>query len=674
MKRLNKRVICMVLLVIFATLSLFSSGGLMTADAAEKSVIVSIDKNTSSYKKLAAITDPGTLTSDSRVSGILSDFKAADGKTGLNHPNGIASDGKVFVVCDTWNNRVLIYNTLPKGNQAPDVVIGQKDFTHFGAGKGLDELNWPVSATFSEKKLLIADTHNNRILVFNSVPTKNGAAADAEITMISENNNIKWPWAVWSDGTKLVITSTMGGSIAFWDNVSDAISGKFASFNIETKGTPRTIITDGNFLLVGDHNMNGGGQHGSHVWKSFPKSANDKPDFTIDTQYGGCIINGNFYGVANDSHIYVYDGVIDSANEKPVGDYYNTDDYMQCGDYNQIIYAGKKTYLSCYNSSVIAIFKGVLTKKKYGKPLGYLGADEKTKSTTVDRGIYQNPIAAVSDKSMVIADDYNRLLCVYKKIPKTNNAIADFVYRFDATEFPVDIEIDNDGKLFVLTGKSLLVWDKVPTKGQNYTKRYALGEEIGNINACLAVDDKFVYIVSEYSNTLYKFKKTAKSFKLTKASKKVSLRSSRNIFSNGKYLLSANANEGKIEIYNVSDLSFYGEIKGEGFDPGSQLSQPGSAIITTEGKLVIADSDYDRLLIYNSMGEAIKDFKSAIIVGQLDNYKISSYSLSGFPMDETPSIKSTGSLFTPTSLTYRDGHLWVGEFKFSSRLLRYDLK
>ncbi|MBP5305846.1 MAG: hypothetical protein J6Z02_08345 [Lachnospiraceae bacterium] len=668
---LRTRIAC-ALCAVMVAFAAVGALGIPQSVKASDNIIRGVDKNKVTYKALKNIENPGTLTSESRASGILSDFSASNGETCLNHQNGIASDGKVFVICDTWNNRVLIYNTLPDENTKPDVVIGQKDFKHFDGGNGLDELNWPVSATFAGKKLLIADTHNNRILVYNKVPTRNGATADAEITLASETAEISWPWAVWSDGKKLVVTATMKGKIAFWNDLNDAIEGKYASFIIETKGTPRTIVTDGTFLLVGDHNMNGGGQSGSHVWKTFPTSASDKPDFDIDMQYGGAIIKGNFYGINNDSHIYVYDGVIDSAKEKPKTVIGNDDDYLQCGDYNQLVYAGKKTYFSCYNSSYVAIYDGVITKKKYDSPKGFIGADKKIRSVSVANGIYQNPTTATNGKNFVVADDYNRLLCIYKKIPKTNNVKADVVYRFGVAEYPLDVEIDSTGKLYVLTAFSLLVWDSVPLKGETYTKRYELGTRIGNLGAKLAVDDKFVFITSENDDTVYKFKKSAKSFKLTNATLKAKIGRTRNIFSNGKYLISANEQENKVSVYKVKDLSLYGEIKGEGFDPYKQFSMPGSAIVTTEGKLVIADPGYDRVLLYDSVDAAIKDFYSYTQIGLLDNYPVVSYSDNGFENTEYPGVSTDGSLFMPTNLMYYGGHLWVGEFKFCSRILRYD--
>src|SRR5450755_3882952 len=48
----------------------------------------------------------------------------------LRTPTGVASDGVHLVVADTDENRVLIWNHIPTGNDQPaDVVVGQPNFT-----------------------------------------------------------------------------------------------------------------------------------------------------------------------------------------------------------------------------------------------------------------------------------------------------------------------------------------------------------------------------------------------------------------------------------------------------------------------------------------------------------------------------------------------------------------
>ena len=51
-------------------------------------------------------------------------------QSGFRNPTMVASDGKILVVADTDNNRVLIWNTIPTTiDQPADIVLGQTNFT-----------------------------------------------------------------------------------------------------------------------------------------------------------------------------------------------------------------------------------------------------------------------------------------------------------------------------------------------------------------------------------------------------------------------------------------------------------------------------------------------------------------------------------------------------------------
>jgi hypothetical protein len=91
----------------------------------------------------------------------------------------ISSDGKLFVV-DANNNRVLIFNSIPtENNAAADVVIGADDFFTDSGGTSSTQLLFPIDVAVSEQgQLFISDFQNDRVMVYNSVPTTNGAAAD----------------------------------------------------------------------------------------------------------------------------------------------------------------------------------------------------------------------------------------------------------------------------------------------------------------------------------------------------------------------------------------------------------------------------------------------------------------------------------------------------------------
>ncbi|PIR67100.1 MAG: hypothetical protein COU51_00295 [Parcubacteria group bacterium CG10_big_fil_rev_8_21_14_0_10_36_14] len=53
------------------------------------------------------------------------DFNNAGSATNLNYPMKVVSDGKRLIVSDTYNNRVLIWNRIPTQDHTPaDLVIG----------------------------------------------------------------------------------------------------------------------------------------------------------------------------------------------------------------------------------------------------------------------------------------------------------------------------------------------------------------------------------------------------------------------------------------------------------------------------------------------------------------------------------------------------------------------
>ena len=99
----------------------------------------------------------------------------------LRLPTAVASDGQKLVVADTDNNRILIWNSIPLSNNAPaDVVIGQTDFTKGTAIRPPTNksLLGPQGVWIQGGKLFVADTQNHRVLIYNSIPTVNNATAD----------------------------------------------------------------------------------------------------------------------------------------------------------------------------------------------------------------------------------------------------------------------------------------------------------------------------------------------------------------------------------------------------------------------------------------------------------------------------------------------------------------
>ena len=53
-------------------------------------------------------------------------FNNSGGSTKLNHPVSISANAGKMAVTDRFNNRVLIWNSIPTSNTAPDLVLGQQ--------------------------------------------------------------------------------------------------------------------------------------------------------------------------------------------------------------------------------------------------------------------------------------------------------------------------------------------------------------------------------------------------------------------------------------------------------------------------------------------------------------------------------------------------------------------
>jgi hypothetical protein len=110
--------------------------------------------------------------------------KGEVGPATLNVPTGVCAADDVLAVADAWNHRVLLWRGYPGATNRPaDIVLGQADFCSGIANRGsadarADTLNWCYGVAIADGRLIVADTGNRRVLVWNEMPETNGAAAD----------------------------------------------------------------------------------------------------------------------------------------------------------------------------------------------------------------------------------------------------------------------------------------------------------------------------------------------------------------------------------------------------------------------------------------------------------------------------------------------------------------
>ena len=170
----------------------------------------------------------------------------------MRTPTAVATDGNVVAVADTDNNRVLIWNSTPTSiNQAANVVLGQADFTHATvySPPTASSLLAPQGVWIQSGKFYVADTQNYRVLVWNSIPTSNNQPADL---VLGQSN--------FNTGTQAACNPTQATNTAAANQLCNPVS----------------VTTDGVHLFVSDLGFNR-----VLIWNNLPTSNGQNADVVL---------------------------------------------------------------------------------------------------------------------------------------------------------------------------------------------------------------------------------------------------------------------------------------------------------------------------------------------------------------------------------------------------------
>ncbi len=144
----------------------------------------------------------------------------------LHRPSDVWSDGARLVVSDSGNNRVLIWNEFPDTPFAEaDVVIGQDDFTSGASASTATTLFYPYMIHSNGNQLFVADSNNNRVLIWNEFPTENGQAADVVLGQVDfvsrapgvDSDRLDFPTAVYVHGNQLFVGDNHNGRVLIFE-------------------------------------------------------------------------------------------------------------------------------------------------------------------------------------------------------------------------------------------------------------------------------------------------------------------------------------------------------------------------------------------------------------------------------------------------------------------------
>lgn len=194
---------------------------------------------------------------------------------GLYEPRQVTTVAGKLVISDSYNNRVLIWNTIPTASGQPaDVVIGQATMSTAAADDinlATGGLNYPTGVTSDGTKLYVADYWHNRVLVFNTVPTASGATPDLVVGQdslgtyayqngsVPVNGQITYPSYIYHDGTRLFISDLDSDRILVYRSAitangqaADFVWGGASSSGYKTVRSPGPVYCDGSVFVWGD--------------------------------------------------------------------------------------------------------------------------------------------------------------------------------------------------------------------------------------------------------------------------------------------------------------------------------------------------------------------------------------------------------------------------------------
>lgn len=167
------------------------------------------------------------------------------GPDSFRWPHAIAGDAQTLYIADAGNHRVVGWSPIPTADAPATLCLGQRDFM---ANEELPHrkqeahrLRFPYGVSASEARLVVADTANNRVLLWNGLPRAGvqrpadavlgqpdfDAAGENRWTAVAPDS-LCWPYGLSLHGSRLAIADSGNNRIVVWSLATDAspVSGR----------------------------------------------------------------------------------------------------------------------------------------------------------------------------------------------------------------------------------------------------------------------------------------------------------------------------------------------------------------------------------------------------------------------------------------------------------------
>jgi len=233
--------------------------------------------------------------------------------TGFQNPTSVASDGTTLAVADTDNNRVLIWHAIPTVNGTPaDVVVGQPDFEDGFPRTTAEGMRGPQGVWIDGGRLFVADTQNSRVLIFSSIPTSNGTAAS--LVLGQPDFDTRWEPDLTQSNVDVTASSML-------DPVSVTVSN--GRLFVTDLGFNRVLIflsipTSNTFpadVVVGQSDFESAGPNNStELCEALPDPPESNIDLNTSRPADGCTVSEQMEISCTDGIDNDCDGLVDRAD------------------------------------------------------------------------------------------------------------------------------------------------------------------------------------------------------------------------------------------------------------------------------------------------------------------------------------------------------------------------
>lgn len=157
------------------------------------------------------------------------DAGGRDAALGMRWPHAACMVDRCVAVADAGKSRIMLWHALPDRPGVPcDAVLGQADAAGGTANRAAAvptraSLNQPFGLARLGDHLVVADTANARLLGFAPADLVTGAVADRatggeEGGWHMERDHLSWPYGVSARGATLAIADTGNNRVLLWES------------------------------------------------------------------------------------------------------------------------------------------------------------------------------------------------------------------------------------------------------------------------------------------------------------------------------------------------------------------------------------------------------------------------------------------------------------------------